>query len=543
MLTQEISPADYAKVHYNWPQRRGALVRARKECLVASRGFGKTTGVFAERVSHNVFALRRSLGGMVMPSYKKFLTQFIPAFKEGLQMLGYEKNRDYTIGKEGPAGWAQPYKAPEDWSHAMHWRNGSGIVFISQDGLGAGNGHNLDWIAADEAKLLNGERFENETVPAMRGNRQHFEGCSEHGSILICSDRPVTAKEKWFYTYRKKMSTEMHTAVRLVLQIQMENQVMREAIAGGRLTAASMATYRSEITTNDRLLNEIRKDLVYYHEATVLDNIDVYGLAQLQSIEKSMSQLAFDTAMLNLEVDAVEGGFYPDLDLDVHGYDPAVSSWTTARGYDDARLSSRSSLHDVEIATNLPLEIAMDYGGRFNCMVIGQMYADTLRIDNGLYAVSSQPEDVANDFVDYYKPHGNKKVYYHYDHTANQYGDKDKVIAILRKGGWDVVQMPIGVTPAPKLRMDMWSAILRMRDKKPVTFNRVGAADITSSMSMCQLREGKSGLEKNKGPEAGALADQVHAPHFSDACDTLVWGRVRRTSKQTSLPAASVFVS
>ncbi len=543
-------PTEYKKVHYSWPQRRGALVRASIEVFVASRGFGKSYGVFAERVSHNVFAMPLSLTGLMTPNYKSFFTKFVIPFKAGLKALGYEPGRDYVIGDEGPASWPRPHNSPEDWGYGMHWRCGSGTVFIGQDGKGAGNGYNLDAIHVDEAKLINGPKFEDETVPTLRGNKNHYGHQSEHHSVFICSDRPVTQSEKWFYSYRNQVTPKMEEGVRLIMQLQMLKMEMEEKIESGALASSSVATYTSEINSIDAQMNSIRKNIIYYHEASILDNIDVIGLDKLKGMAKSMSNLKFRTAILNEEIDHVEGGFYQDFDDNIHCYDPQLTSWTTANGYDDARLSTPSSRHDHEIDTDLPLHIAMDYGGNINCMAIAQEFADTIRIDNGLYAI--HPEltvDVVNAFTTYYQEQRCKQVYYYYDHTANQgsgfsrFHYSELVMNTLREAEWSVVPIWIGQTPPAHLRYEMFSKLLRQHQSPPVQWNRENCSELITSIRMCQIREGKKGLEKNKSMEGKVPIEyEVQQPHFSDACDTLVWGMTVTSQGLTTLPTPSIMV-
>lgn len=539
---------EWKKIHYNWPQQRGALVRAKKEVLVASRGFGKTRGVFAERASWNAFRMQRSLGGLVVPSYKKFLTQFVVNYIKGLADLGYRYEHDYLIGDRGD-NWPLPHTTPHEWDHAMHFRCGSGIVFISMDGYGAGNAYDLDYLLADEAKHLDGKRFEVETRPAMRGNRHHFGHMSEHGSIFICSDRPVTKREKWFYSYRDQYTPEMQEGVKFILQMQITNQELRQKIAEGRFTTTTAAKYESEIRLNDQMINEVRKNLVYYHEATILDNIDVIGVEQMISMGEDMSPIEFDTALLNMEIDHVEGGWYHDMSDDAHFYDPAVTSWTMAKGYDVDRLGQRSCLHDAELIPELPLDIALDYGGSQNCMAIGQQQGDLLRIDNGIQVLHPRLlTDLLDQFTTYYAPHKCKRVNYFFDHTASggEHGlskldYRETVINALRKKDWEVIPIYIGHTPDPPVRHRDTTKLLRHRPA-PVVWNKDNCEDMITAHRLCQIREGKHGIEKDKRPERKSVPEQVHAPHYTDACDTLIDGRLNHFGKRTSLPTPSIWV-
>jgi hypothetical protein len=539
-----IDQSQAKKVHFNWPQRRGALVRARIEAFIGSRGVGKTQGFASERLSWNAFRMKRSLGGLVVPSFKKFFTQFIPSLYNGLQALGYEEGRDYVIGEEGPREWLRPYNRIYDWEYALHWRCGSALAFISQDRVGSGNGLSLDYVGVEEAKLVDDKRFQEDTVPAIRGNKQHFGDMSEHGSMFFVTDRPTNRKGKWIYTYREQMDKELLAHIWRVL---IRKQELEQAIQSGRLAATTVADYTSEVTKAERLLNELRKDCVYYHEGSILDNIDVIGLEKLVTMDRAMDPSQFDAAVLNYEVDFVDGPFYADFDEDTHCYLAGITPFTAARGYThaDQVLDSRD---DGEIMAELPLDIGMDFGGKFNCMAVGQQYDDLLRIDRGFHAVQpAMTVDVVGMFIRHFRFHKNKKVYFFHDHTSLQhhgispYCYRDVVVDALRAAGWEVIPVFIGTTPAPKLRHVMWSQLLRSRPC-PVMWNRDNCEDMIASIRLTAIREGRNGLEKDKSAEGGAAEDQVHAPHYGDACDTLVYGRVHTLSSRVDLPMTTLFL-
>lgn len=536
------------KVHFNWPQRRGALVRAQKEVLVASRGFGKTTGVFSERVSHNSYAMPRGLGALVMPSYKKFLTQFVSNFIKGLSQLGYTNEVFYTIGERGPRSWPLPYTCPQEWDHAIHWSCGSGTVFISQDGKGAGNGFDLDWVAVDEAKLCSGPKFESDTLPALRGNLIHFSQLSEHYSVFICSDRPRTREEKWFYKYRDLYTPDMRERVQCILQLQLANERLLERIASGALSPSSQAKYESDIRKHNNLCTELRKKLIYYHEGSILDNIHAIGLEKLAESDVGLSFNTWRAAVLNEDIDQVEGGFYPGFVRDIHTYSPDVSSYTTARGADTDRLSSVTCLHDKEISPDLPLEISGDYGGKMNCLVVGQRFRDMLRVDNALHVLHPlQTVDVAKKFCEYYSAHRRKEVTFYHDHTARMTTGqgpnyRDIIVTELRRNGWVVHLNYIGQQPSPRDRYEWWGRIFRLRGSEMViTINADNCSDLVTAIGLCELEDTDTGIRKRKSVEKGPIEDQVHAPHLTDALDTLAWGVFHSKAEHRSTGAVSWF--
>jgi hypothetical protein len=534
-------------VHVNIPQLKMELVGAQYMIAEWSRRSGKTEGVVAPRVCHCAFELPRSLGGMVAPSYRKFLTQFVPSLLTGFEKYGYVEGRDFTIGSSGPKSWALPVHRPKDWSHALHWRCGSAEVFISQDRPGSANGLTLDRGVIDEAKLINEEQLEDEFMPAMSGHPMYFGGRAEHKSLLITSDKSRYAKGRWFKKYKAKMEPAVIDGI---FQVQIEIMLLKQAIAAGHLSERSVAQYRSEIRQWEKDLNELRIGTTYYLEASALDNIDALGVDYLMEMKRSMSDIAFRLSILNEDVDKVEGGFYPDLS-ERHEYTPIVTSFTTERGYDRDRLQSRDCRHDSHIIPTLPLEIGMDYGKSFNCMAVAQYFDRELRFDNGLHRYNpDMTVHVLQDFVRYYGPHKNKTAVYYFDHTAlqgtglSEFSYKDIVINTLSEAGWEVVPVFIGHTPSPALRYEMYGAYLREDSPELIRlrWNNENCQDMLTSMHMTDVREGKNGFEKQKNPERDQNLDQAHAPHYGDACDQVVWGRTQVANARMNMPTAGLLM-
>lgn len=533
---------EFRKVHFNWPQRRSMIVRARIEVAVLARGVGKTERIIAPRMAHNAYAMPRSLGGMVTPSYKKLFTELVPSIYSGLDELGYIENRHYVIGKRGDSRWPQPYKRVRDWSHAMHWAVGSGRVFISQDRPGMGNGLSLTDMILEEAKLLDGPRFFGSVRQTIRGGIEHFGGKSEYQSILIVSDRPVTKKEKWFLVYKDGHDQQI---IDLILQGAHRQQQLALSIQKGGLSERTVRDYQYQIEQLEVQLNELRCIATYWHEASALANIEVIGWDNFLEMERTMPPRLFASSIMNEEVDTIEGAWYPDMDDD-HFYDPLTTSWTTERGFDRDRGASKDCRHDAEIVSHLPLDIGMDYGGRFNCMAVGQMFEDVFRIDNGFHCTSPERTvDVVNAFCRYYRTHATKLVYYYYDktaldpHGASGHTYYQVVHDTLSKHEWNVVPVYIGQTPSPKRRYELSSSLLRQRPVA-IQWNPHNCRDMITSMRMTEIKEGKNGMEKNKSAEGKVpLEEEVLNPHYSDAVDTLVWGRMHNThtNGHAALPA------
>lgn len=537
------------KLHRNIPQLRGMVINAHTWVEVSGRGVGKTSGMFAPRLSHNAFKMQRSLGAIVVPSYRTFLTQFIPSLITGLEELGYLEGKDYFIGKRGPAEWDRPIMSPQEWYHAMHFRCGSGAAFISQDGKASGPGLSVQYMCLDEARKLDGDRLDNETFQTMRGARQQFHTFSEYGSLFIATDRPRTTDGNWIERYRERMDPDR---IQLILQLEYERMKKMRAIESGTLSPASIPVYRSTVLQQELMLNELRKTAVYFNESSTLENIHALGIDRLRDMKQSMSDPMFRITVLNEAIDHVESGFYPDLDEEKHTYEPAVTSYTLGLGYDREKLSARDCRHDAELSHALPLDVAMDNGQSINCLVVGQQFADEYRVDNALHV--TQPgkcKDVVQATCDYYRHRQCKVVNYYFDHTAighdgkSDYSYMDITISTFRQNGWEVRPVYIGHVPKPHIRYEMWGLLLnsarRPASMPSVRFNRVNCKNLLTSLRLAGAVQGEQGFKKDKSAERDINADQSHTTHYSDACDILLSGRLHQSGVSSDDIGISVF--
>lgn len=520
-------------------------MRAHTEVWIAARAVGKTRGIIAPRLAHNVHALPRSLGGYVVPSLKKFKQQLGQSLIRGLYDLGYKENKHFVIQQPPPRSWPRAYNQVLDYEYSLSWNNGSSISFISQAVGAGGVGSSYDFTINDESRLTDVVKLDQDYMPAVRGNIQHFGGRSEHFSLLLCTDRPMTKAGRWVYRYRHLVDDKTNN---YILQLNGESNKLWFALKSGTLTDSTVARYTTERNRIGRMLNALRKDACYYGEASVLDNIHNLGMDWLLEKEQTVPDHIFRAAYLNEEVDLVTGAFYHGLSDDSHCYTPAITASMHARPIGRAYVPDCTD--DREIIPHLPLDIALDYGGNINCLVVGQQLEDLFRVDNGFHVLHPKvTADVVYAFTQYYAPHRNKHVNYYMDKTARDRGGQSSfnyeqiVVNTLRSEGWDVNVVYIGQQPSPEARYNMWGRLLRTVPA-PVMFNRDNCEDLLTSMRLCQVRDGRGGrVEKNKTAEGkGDIEDEVLLPHYSDALDTLVYGRLHVIRNRVGSPVPSMTV-
>lgn len=529
--------------HFTWPQRRSLVVCPHIEVAEFNRGGGKTEKVLAPRAMHNAFTMQGSLGMLVAPTYKKLFTELTPAIFRGWEDLGYAEGRHFLAKKEPPKSWGRPLRKPTDWSNTISICCGSALMAVSQDRPELGVGMSFDYALAEEGRLLDGDGFMNRLRQTLRGNPE-FDHLAEHFSILIVTDKGLTRKDRWYHIYKRDHDPVL---VEMILKMDLRRQTLESALRKGDLAERTVSDYTNEVKLLTAEMNELRKHCTMFHSSTAMDTIEFIGWENFLNMERTMDPVKFAITMMNEDVDLVEGAWYNGFLEGKHTYIPGTTSWTMERGLDRDRMEARDCRHDAEINANLPLEIALDYGGKFNCMAVGQMFKDLLRIDRGFHATHPDKlQDVLNAFGEYYKTHACRRINYYWDHTAKERTATSRhfyyetVLGSLREQGWDVNDIYIGHTPAPKLRYEMTIKLLAMPEP-PVMWNPDGCADMLMSMKFTRIREGKNGIEKDKRPEQGPLEEQVHAPHYGDAVDTLIWGLMETMGDHSKVPVASLF--
>lgn len=525
------------RVHYHRTQVESMLIRAQEEYHVAGRGAGKTDGIIAERAEYNAFAMPRSMGGMIAPSYYKLLTQFLPKVRKGLERLGYKEGLHYFVGSRAPKAWRweTPLSAPFKWDTAIHIKCGSGIQLFSQDRPGSSSGVDLDYLLGDEARYIDYDMMVEETFPAIRGNHARFGHLSVYGSMCFTTDRPRTPKSRWILEKAKLMDPRV---IEVIKGLQLQVWKLRQAIKQG-VSDSTAREYAARVSRYEDQLNELRKGTVYYKEWSAIENIHVLGFDYLRKERERLSDYEFDISILNLPIDSVDGGFYPDLDEDRHTYTAHADDYISNVRDNWEKLENRDCRHDARLLRNMPLDIAFDYNFNFSCCVIGQLFHDTYSIDNCLYVKAPlKLRDLVEKFDTYYAHHQCKEVYYFYDHTAvggdasRNYTFAEEIIKELSSRGWAVTPVFIGQAPAHHDKYVFWSTLLGSTDEQlheqglpKVRFNGDNCEPLLLSMSLAPARQFKDRFEKDKRSE-GREGDQAEATHLSDAGDTLVWARL-----------------
>jgi hypothetical protein len=257
-------------VYFNAKQIEFAMAPQRIKCMVAGRGFGKSTEITLILYEW----LRR------MPRAKVFLasttfeqiTDFtLPVIRAKWADLGLKEDVHYVVAKRPPERWETPYKKVEKYDRVITFFNGFTIVFLSSERMNARRGGSFDAGIVDEAAFVKAAAFKSVFAASIRGNIGLFPK-DIHRSLVVITSRPRTIEGRWIYNFKA--------------------------------------------------LAEKNPDKVLYMEASALDNVDALGAEWFEDMKESMGDLEYVIEVLNQEVEELPNGFYNKYRSHIHEYRP-----------------------------------------------------------------------------------------------------------------------------------------------------------------------------------------------------------------------------
>jgi hypothetical protein len=521
--------------HFNIPQLRSMTIAAPIEMAVMGRGTGKTTGLLSVK-SANCYlgTMPRSTGLILNATYTQAYTRTLKELIRGWQMLGYHMDHHFVVCKRPSEKWIKqwkwlgPFAPPLDYKHTISWWNGAIYQVVSQDRPGSTNGMSIDHFIGDEAKLLNHDKLMHETMPANRGLILDFAGNPYHHGYTLTTDMPIGTAGRWILEYAEKMNKQK---VNELLELITAEYQVKYFIKKSKGTEKKK--WIDQLSMLHEEMKEVRIGLLYYHEASTLDNIHALGVEYIKQQLRDTPLFLFEIQILNLRPLRLEDGFYPDFDEEYHGYFSENESY-----FDNANIDVTNAVldcrKDKDLNPDLPLHISLDYNRRIHPLEVVQKYPDEIRHIHGMDVLYPlKLKDIIIKFTEYYKPHKKKFVYFWYDHTAvsDQHETRqcDDVVRGLRKAGWIVKEMYIGNSgtgATHKLRYEMWGHLLTEDGhyKEKFRTNRENCNKCILSIQQAEATQSKDGFAKNKKPEQDPKFPADEATHHTEALDIVVWG-------------------
>lgn len=516
-------------IYLNDVQRDVMAVQARTTVLCAGRAFGKGM-VHALWNRRNFERMPGSCTGFVSANIKRALTNTLPSMLVHWEKWGLLRNVHWAIGIKPPKAWKwkQPLFPVQNYENVLSFYNGSIGYIISQDRSGTSNSQSYDALDIDEAKFIDFAQLKDETLPALRGNRQYFGRHFFHHSTLITSDMPVTRKGSWFLDYADKCDPSV---IRLIRALLYEIWRLEDRVGSLRSRGVEPPQYlRKELRRLHTDLCRLRSVAVDYREVSTIDNMVVLGEQFIRQLKRDLPPLTFQTSVLCKRIGIARDGFYSSL-TDAHKYSASNFSYIDDCAYDFDRLREKSSLMDADVNPDAPLCVAFDYNANINWLVCGQPKGDKLLVLKSFYVKYERKlRELVGDFCDYYRYHRCRHVVFYYDATAKQgsYAVDDATFASViseafRSRGWFVTEVDIG---PPMHQMQKHLLINRMlagqQRFKPM-FNRENNEELLVSIQTAGVYNGKKDKRGEKLAESEESRLELRTDG-SDAFDTLAIG-------------------
>jgi hypothetical protein len=538
------------QIHFNKPQLRSIIIGAPMEVLVGGRALGKTTKLLAPK-SANLYmgTMARSTGLNLNATYTQAYTRTLKELIRGWQSIGYQMDQHFVVCKRPSEKWIKqwrwkgPFAPPIEYKHFVSWWNGAVMQLISQDRPGSTNGVSIDWMIGDEIKLLSYEKLVTETFPANRGFIPEFANNPYHHGFTFTTDMPVGNAGRWILDYAEKMDRKKLDEFLQYVQIK---HILQSKIK----KAKGRDRYKLEQQLSVLLeeMNELRRGLLLYHEASTLENIHALGIEYIEQQLRDTPIFKFETQILNLRPQRLEDGFYPDFDEEYHGYF-AEDPYYFDRSEIDPTNPVLDCRKDTDLNTDKPLHIALDFNRRINPISVVQKYPDEIRTLNCVSELYPKKlKDVLKTFIAYYKFHKRKTVYFWYDHTAigeqHETSLKEDVVKALRKADWVVLEMYIGntgVVGTHNERYHMWGSLLTEDGTYQEKFriNRENCNKLVLSINQAGAEQKGNGFGKNKKPEQDPNFPADEATHSTEAEDIVVWGLLHSGLKYSDTPSST----
>lgn len=539
-------------LHMNYAQLLAYAVSAQSCTAVVGRGGGKSDGILAPRLHDMVTNMPRSSIVMLGTTYIQLLDRTIPALMNGFQRLGYVRDVDFWVKRfpDPKLGLKMPWNCPLSPEHSIFVRSGKTctvVRLVSQDRPGTANGLSVDGIIGDEVKFLNKQKLDEEVRPINRGGVERYGHYAGHHGEWFTTDTPTAKDAQWIFDAEKEfLKPENQHNVELILGLQLE--IYKEKQLPQNVSRLK------RIATYEGYLNELRKGLTHFIEASSFVNVHVLGLGYFKQMYRTMSPHKFQTSILGKRKLGAERGFYSDLSLSRHGYDAVDYAFIDGVSY--GKNLKRDWRKDADLDTKQPLTLTGDYGGWFNCMWVSQRLPrlhlknlsgfDEVRYQNHFYAPHpAKVTHVVEQFCTYYQSYVNKDVTYVYDQTAiakdgkSEYTYADLVIRTLKNNGWRVKPKYVGQPWGHSRRYEAWGVALKENDDRVARqrFNRENVRTGMEAMFNAGTKDGSKGIEKDKDDEKNESIDQSTTTHLTDGADTaFVWHTFQASGQSDLLP-------
>jgi hypothetical protein len=512
---------------------------------ILGRASAKTTQFQAMRIQQAVTECPGAPFVWVTDTYSNLHKNVIPSVLEGLRFLGWEMDVEFVIDRQPPIEWQrQMYNVIDKYKQVMTFWNGFTFTFVSLDRPSIGAGRSYVGLFGDEVKYWPEAKFTN-IRKAVRGYRARYGDSPWYRSLSLTTDMPNPnhlGEHTWVMKLVKLMDKEK---IKLLLQTgQALNECRREyakALQTDNQRAIEL-TERNMRRWEDRW-TDLRRGTTLFLVASTLINADVLGeeffneeiQAGLEGIDTNLFSIPQKlTADQKFYVSLSAIAFFMDgIRIDIlERHDYGWEQDCTVLKYLDP---------------NRPIDGGMD-DGNMKSLLIGQQRGREYRVLKEIYTLPPDNErQLADLFLDYFKPHKKKLLRLYYDRAMNNYqkvgtSAMQRIKAAIEvradgtRSGWRVQLMSLGQgTIYSNTEYQFFSALFAGNLKKQLFTLLIDAQNcpnLKAEMENCPVkvvedkRTGRKDIRKEKkGERLPAHRLPQESTNLTDALKYLIMRR------------------
>lgn len=436
--------------------------------VIAGRGSSKTTEFLVERLIEMIYDIPGAPICWVSDTYSNLQKNVLPAVMEGLERKGFKEGVHYVIGKRPPEfsmaekedlpsgikeHFWKPYNTLASYNHTMIFFSGLNITFGSLDRPASLAGRSYIHVFGDEVKYFPPHKIAN-LLKALRGYFVKYGHSPFYGGYTFTTDMPDTShvgEYDWILSEGKKMDKD---GIMLVVKTALiKNEALQEYLAAAEIPNNTEETLKKKKVYERwherwELVRRRKEASILFYIASSYVNSGVLTADYFQkAIESELGDV--NTAILSIKPSLESGNrFYANIG-ERHFYMDGA----------DAKYSNSSGINDVEDCRILKylqpqkgLDVGLDFGNMIS-MSIAQESAKHYRVLKFMYTLSPHwIRDLADEFLAYFAPHGEKTIHAYYDRAANNFkaagqdlaSEFKQAIEYDRNGvrtGWRVILM------------------------------------------------------------------------------------------------------
>lgn len=465
--------SDDVEVRYaNWMAQLIAIVQPWSLYWIAGRASAKTVQVLAERVQEVAQDCPGAPFAWVADTYSDLHKNVIPSLIDGLSLLGWHPGTHYVINQEPPREWRQRmYNVCTDWKNTMTFYTGFNFTFISLDRAAIGAGRSYVGVFGDEVKYFPEEKFTN-LLKAVRGFRVKYGDSVWYRSRTLTTDMPNPnhlGEYDWILKLaRQNDKPRILLAMRAgfvyndtkreyIARLQQADELRARCRADASLRPALAEAERQKELARKTMLRweqrwlKTRRGLSFFFISSSFVNADILGEDWFHDeFAEGLEGAACNILSVIPRLEAAQM-FYCNLSMKNFYADGYLNDVIDRHPFGWEQDSSALRYLDP----GRPLEAGMDAGNMLS-MVFAQQAGHVLRVLKELYTLPPQNvRDLADKFLQYFRPHRRKLLKLYYDRSMNNYSRTGADMATQikkaietdsdgRRTGWRVQLMSLG---------------------------------------------------------------------------------------------------